>query len=165
MLLQPQLDDICARSVTEIVVSVTTDYAFVDYLVASEIEYTNANDITDWEQPIFEPQDAQVDVTRVDASRISPVGNTLNLPASLVVIGEEAYTGVSAEVIICPDGCTTIQSKAFAECPNLRTVVISATTTTIADDAFYGDTDLTIQTPAGSYAESYAGSHGFNVIH
>lgn len=159
------LDDIYAQTITDIVVEVTTCYTYVDYLVASEIEYTNANDIADWEQAQFDAQEAQVDVTRVDASFVAPTGNTLILPAALTIIEEDAYVGVGAEVIICPEGCTTIQSRAFADCLNLRTIVIPAATTSIASDAFSGDTDLTIQTPTGSYAESYANSHGYNVIH
>ena len=62
------LDDIYAQTVNDIVVEVTTSFAYVDYLVVAEIEYTNANDIADWEEPQFETQEAQVDVTRVGAS-------------------------------------------------------------------------------------------------
>lgn len=160
------LDDIYVQTIGNIVIVERSAYTYVDFLVASEIEYTNANDITDWEQPEFEDQDAQVDVTRVGASHVAPQGSTLIIPSMITVIEEEAYVGVSAEIIICPDGCTTIERLAFSGCRNLRTVVISATTTIIADDAFSGsDNDLTIQTPSGSYAESYAISHGYNVIH
>ena len=160
------LDEIYAQVIGDIVIVETSSYVYLDYLVASDIELTNANDITDWEEPQFDVQDAQVDVTRVGASRLAATGNTLVIPAAVTVITEESYVGVSAEVIICPTGCTTIESLAFSDCPNLRTVVISATTTSIANDAFSGsDSDLTIQTPSGSYAETYAISHGYNVIH
>ena len=160
------LDEIYAQVIGDIVIVETAGYTYVDYLVASDIELLNANDITDWEEPQFDVQDGQVDVTRVGASRVAATGNTLVIPAAVTVIAEEAYVGVGAEVIICPEGCTTIESLAFSGCMNLRTVVISATTTSIADNAFSGsDSDLTIQTPSGSYAETYATNHGYNVIH
>ena len=160
------LDDIYAQVIGDIVIVETSGWCYVDYLVASDIELTNANDITDWEQPVFDSQPGQVDMTRVGASYVAAEGSTVVIPAAVTVIEEEAYAGISAEVVICPDGCTTIESLAFSGCRNLRTIVISATTTTIADDAFSGsDSDLTIQTPAGSYAESYAVRHGYNVIH
>lgn len=65
------LDEIYAQTVNDIVVEVTTEYVFVDYLVASEIEFTNANDIDDWEEAEFDVQDAQVNVSRVNASIIT----------------------------------------------------------------------------------------------
>lgn len=43
------LDDIYVQTVSDIVIVEHTGYAYVDYLVASEIELTNANDIVDWE--------------------------------------------------------------------------------------------------------------------
>lgn len=160
------LDEIYVQTIGNIVIVEHTEYAFVDYLVASEIELTNANDIDDWDEPQFDDRDAQVDLTRVGASRVAAAGSTLVIPSAITVIEEEAYVGVAAEVIICPEGCTTIEALAFSGCVNLRTVVISAATTSIADNAFSGsDSNLTVQTPEGSYAESYATAHGYNVIH
>ena len=130
------LDDIYAQTITNIVVQVTTGYAYVDYLVASEIEYTNANDIDDWEEPQFETQDAQVDVTRVGASRVAASGNTIVIPDSMTVIPVAGYMNESAETIVCPSGCTAILDFAFIGCSNLRTIVIPAATTQIADNAF-----------------------------
>lgn len=159
------LDEIYAQSVTGIAIEVTSGFAYVEYLFASDIEYTNANDIAEWEKPSFDTQDAKIDVTRIAASRLAASGKTLNIPAAMQIISEEAFSGVDAEVIILPSGCTTIESRAFADCLNLRTVVIEEATTSIADDAFDGVNELTIQTPAGSYAETYAANHGINVIH
>lgn len=66
------LDDIYAQTIINIVIEVGSAYTYVDYLVASEIELTNANDIADWETPgDMEPQDAQVGVTRVGASIVT----------------------------------------------------------------------------------------------
>lgn len=159
------LDGIYTQTISNIVIVMTGEYTYIEYLIASDIELTNANDIADWEEINFDVEDAQVDFTRVGASRVVPVGNTIIIPASVTVISDEAYEGINAEVIICPDGCTTIGSRAFADCLNLRTIVIPEATVSIASDAFSGCSDLTVQTPSGSYAETYANQHGYNVIH
>lgn len=160
------LDEIYVRVIGDIVIEESAGWTYVDYLVASDIELTNANDIGDWEEPQFETVEAQVDTTRVGVCFLSATGNTLTIPDLITVISEEAYSGNNAEVVICPSACTTIESRAFADCPNLRTVVISAATTSIASNAFAGsDSDLTIQTPEGSYAETWATGKGYNVIH
>ena len=161
-------DDIYARVIGDIVIVDSAGWTYVDYLVASEIEYTNANDIGDWDN-WEEPEDeaeAKTDVSLVAGSYVPPTGVTVTIPENLTVITEESFSGIAAEVVICPGACTTIESKAFSDCPNLATVIIYATTTSIAADAFENsDSNLTIMTPAGSYAESYAISHGYNVIH
>ncbi|MGN1369755.1 MAG: phage tail protein I [Aristaeellaceae bacterium] len=160
------LDDIYAQVIGDIVIVESAQWCYVDYLVASDIELTNANDIADWTQPEFDTVVGQVDITRVGVSYVAPVGNTLVIPSAITVIEEEAYAGIDAEVVICPDDCTTIKSLAFSDCPNLRTISIGSATVSIANNAFSGsDSDLTIQTPEGSYAETYAAQHGYHVIH
>ena len=59
-----------------------------------------------------------------------------------------------------PAGTTSIGTRAFANCPNLRKVVISSANVTIADDAFAGCTDLLIVAPKNSTAHQYAIAHG-----
>ena len=66
------------------------------------------------------------------------------LPVSLTVIEEEAMAGCAFEAVRIPDGATVIGTKAFAESPNLEYVYIPASVTTIAADAFYQVTGLTI---------------------
>ena len=63
---------------------------------------------------------------------------TLALPADLQIIEKEAFAGAAFEAVIIPDGCTSIGSRAFANCPNLVYVRIPASVTSIADDAFEG---------------------------
>ena len=60
------------------------------------------------------------------------------LPGNLKVIEAEAFAGAAFEAVIIPDGCTTIGSRAFADCPNLLYVRIPASVTAIAEDAFEG---------------------------
>ena len=46
------------------------------------------------------------------------------LPTGLTTIYSEAFAGINAEVVLVPDGCVSIASKAFANCPNLRYVIV-----------------------------------------
>lgn len=66
------LDDIYVRVVGDIVIVEQAEYVYVDYLVASDDEYTGANDIGDWEDPSFDGKLAQVDVSRVEACYVAP---------------------------------------------------------------------------------------------
>ena len=52
-------------------------------------------------------------------------------------IEAEAFSGIAAEAVIIPEGCLTIGSKAFADCPNLKYAQIPANTS-YAEDAFDG---------------------------
>lgn len=64
--------------------------------------------------------------------------SVLRLPANLTVIEEEAFTGLSCQAVILPEGCTTIGSGAFASCTELLYVLIPESVTSIASDAFDG---------------------------
>ena len=52
-----------------------------------------------------------------------------------------------------------IETQAFAECTNLKKIIIPETTTIIEENAFKNCPLLTIYTPKGSYAEKFAKSH------
>ena len=52
-----------------------------------------------------------------------------------------------------------IETQAFAECTNLKKIIIPETTTVIEENAFKNCPLLTIYTPKGSYAEKFAKSH------
>ena len=111
-------------------------------------------------------RDAIGDTAKVDLCRVTSSGSTVTIPEDVTVIQPNQYSGLAAETIICPEGCTTINYNAFADCPYLRTVVIYRATTYISPQAFSGsDSDLTIQTTPGSYAESYAQRMGYAVIY
>lgn len=60
------------------------------------------------------------------------------LPSGLKTIEEEAFAGLPCQVIIIPQGCTTIGSRAFADCEELLYVQIPDSVSRIADDAFEG---------------------------
>lgn len=68
--------------------------------------------------------------------------NALILPAQLKEIEAQAFEGSSCQVVIIPDGCTKIGSRAFANCKNLLYVEIPESVTEIAEDVFDGCTNL-----------------------
>lgn len=90
--------------------------------------------------------------------------NTLYLPKSLKIVGEESFIGSNAEEIVLPAGARSIGAKAFADCAKLGKVRISANVTNIDDSAFSGSTDACIVAPAGSAAEAYAKAHGMRFV-
>lgn len=65
--------------------------------------------------------------------------HTLTLPDSLQVLEQEALSGVDAEVIVIPLSCTTIGSRAFANCPKLKYIVFSPDSETVAAEDAYED--------------------------
>ena len=65
----------------------------------------------------------------------------LILPTSIKAIGEEAFANTSCQMVTIPDGCEAIGRRAFADCDDLKYVLIPSSVTSIADDAFAGCVD------------------------
>lgn len=84
----------------------------------------------------------------------------VTLPSALKEIAAEAFMGIAAAHIRIPDGVEAIGAAAFADCPNLATITIPASVTTIADNAFNAQW-LTIFGAEGSFAQSYAAEKGY----
>ena len=93
------------------------------------------------------------------------LGGVLRLPEHLNDIRGEAFAGIDAQAVVIPDGCASIGYHAFWDCENLTNVVIPASVTSIDAEAFDPQSYLKIKTPAGSAAEAYANSRGFEVVH
>ncbi|MBR4441842.1 MAG: leucine-rich repeat domain-containing protein, partial [Clostridia bacterium] len=91
-------------------------------------------------------QGYNISVTKYLTVRITDDGvfTQLVLPAGLTAIEAEAFCGIAADSVVIPEGCTTIGSRAFADCADLIEIVIPASVTSIADDAFDGSDNLTI---------------------
>ena len=85
----------------------------------------------------------------------------LILPSNLTTVGEEAFEGAGFKYAVLPEGAESIEKRAFAGCKNLRDIYIPESTVMIAEDAFEGVSGLTIHGKEGSYAEFYAGKHGY----
>lgn len=85
----------------------------------------------------------------------------LHDPEGLTEIGDEAFEGTGAEVVIVPESCVTIGSRAFANAVKLEEIYIPSGVAEIADDAFAGiEGQITIFCQPGSYADIYAESKG-----
>lgn len=92
----------------------------------------------------------------------TPLNNPdFTLPNATQIIDEEAFSGIAAKRVKLPEGVTAIRRLAFANCPNLVGIYIPEDCTSIATNAFTGCANLTIYGQAGSYAEFFAGKHGF----
>jgi len=93
-------------------------------------------------------------------SSLGSAEGTLKLPARLVEIGAEAFSGDSSMTVAdVPYGTESISSRAFADSA-LEKIYIPRTVSYIAEDAFEG-TDALICAPEFSYAQTYAEQHGF----
>jgi len=86
----------------------------------------------DFENTAFTAQTRQLEIPALNTLR------TFRLPGNLLNIEEEAFAGLSVLAVIIPDGCTSIDSLAFANCEDLLYVRIPASVTWIAEDAFDG---------------------------
>ena len=86
------------------------------------------------------------------------------VPAALKTIEEEAFEGGAFAFVKLSEETESIQNRAFADCPNLRYIYIPEATESIHRNAFEGVSELTVLGQRGSYAEYYAGSHGFGFI-
>lgn len=85
---------------------------------------------------------------------------SFRLPASLRVVGDEAFEGTAVETAILPDGAAEIGDRAFANADGLREVYIPGSVAQIGADAFSGGGGLTVFGLAGSAADDWAAEHG-----
>ena len=82
-----------------------------------------------------------VEGTASDSQNFEYSLNELILPSSIEAIGEEAFANTSCQMVTIPDGCKSIGNRAFADCDDLKYVIIPSSVTNIADDAFEGCID------------------------
>ena len=88
----------------------------------------------------------------------------LDIPYQVTVIEEEAFSGTAATHISMGEGVTAINSRAFADSPNLEKIFIPDTCTSIASDAFEGcPSGLMIYCHEDTCAETFAREHGYYV--
>ena len=78
------------------------------------------------------------------------------LPSSLRSISSEAFTGVSVQQIVIPEGITEIGENAFSDCTGLCLIIIPETIQEIAENAFNESEDVVIYCKEYSYAWRYA---------
>ena len=92
-------------------------------------------------------------------------GTELKLPRMLMTIEAEAFAGVKAETITIPDSVDVIESRAFANCPNLKVVYFEGSPFSIANDILDGCEDFVVSVLKGSSAEKWANRKGLPVIY
>lgn len=91
----------------------------------------------------------------------SPFSPDFQIPAEITTIEDEAFERCAFTYVRLSGSLMSIGNRAFAECPNLRHIVIPESTISIADDAFADVTVLTIHGASGSYAEQFASQNGY----
>lgn len=104
-----------------------------------------------------------VNVSGVTASAlvtVTKIEGLMPLPASLTVIGQEAFTGIKAKYVVVPATVTEIGANAFDNCPGGMSVEITSSSINIDEDAF-GDTSVVIVCPDGSPAMEFAVANGY----
>jgi len=80
--------------------------------------------------------------------------NVFRVPAALTQIGEEAFSGIDAEIVYIHSGVKKVSSKAFANCRGLKRIHVASADTSVADDFVSGCAKtLIIEAPAGSDLE------------
>ena len=89
----------------------------------------------------------------------------LTIPGTVKEIGEQAfYYCENLKSVDLEDGVETIEEKAFENCEVLESVTIPASVNIIDKRAFLDCDNVTIYTPAGSYAETWALENGIPCV-
>ena len=89
----------------------------------------------------------------------------IKLPANLKTIEEKAFSGcISVSSIELPEGLERIEDGVFWGDAAMEKITIPASVTFIGEMAFCDCDNLTIYTPAGSFAEKYAKDNNINCI-
>ena len=127
-----------------------TDLAAYRWLEAGKLYYYAYMDFDDSDTKIV------CNLTKPDGLEADMV-----LPEGIREIKEEAFQSDTFTSVLIPQGTTSISQNAFADCPNLRKVIILSPNVTIDDDAFQNSTSLTIYGFKDSTAQTFAQQHGF----
>ena len=91
-------------------------------------------------------------------------GEGFALPASFISIEEEAFAGIAAARVEITENVLAIGARAFADCKNLRELVIPATVDSIDDSALAGSENVTVYGAEGSEAQRFAEANGIPFV-
>ena len=97
----------------------------------------------------------------IDSSQNEP---DFHLPSSLTNIEDEAFSGNAFSCILIPERVERIGSQAFADCKQLRQIIILNDDIIISDDAFEGLDNLVFICNEGSQGAVYATKHGYTYL-
>ena len=89
---------------------------------------------------------------------------SLIIPSNINVIELDAFRGCKLlKTVTIEEGVEVIEKGAFRDCEMLESVTIPASVTEITNP-FRGSDNVTIYTPAGSYAETWAAENGIPCV-
>lgn len=91
-------------------------------------------------------------------------GSVFRLPAGLKEIGEEAFVDNAAQVVVIPDGVTTLHSRALAQMRKLCILVLPDSLTEIPPDLLSGSKIVVIYCHPGTAAADFADSCGVKIM-
>ena len=94
-------------------------------------------------------------MTTADSLAPYSVRSGYTLPQMLMQIGEEAFAGVPAKRIEVSENVNSIGRRAFADCTNLRELVIPSGVVSIDEHALDGCENVLVYGAAGSAAELF----------
>lgn len=98
---------------------------------------------TDWRTPYFLVMNGRVEEETVSYATF------LRLPDGVKHIGSTAFEGITVEAVILPTSCECVEAYAFANCPNLKYVIVPAGSGVSIDEyAFAGSRVKLIQETA-----------------
>ena len=64
------------------------------------------------------------------------------LPNNLIIIGESAFEGTGLKEVVIPSSVLEIKNNAFANCRNLKTVILQSDKVKFDDNAFPKDVNI-----------------------
>ena len=89
------------------------------------------------------------------------LGEYLVLPQSLTLIEKEAFMNIKAKKVEISEHVVQIEERAFANCRDLRQIVIPESVLIIDDHALEGCENVTVYGKRGTEAERFAKAAGF----
>lgn len=95
---------------------------------------------------------------------VKPHPKQFTLPASVESVGANAFANIKAQVVVIPEGCKSIGSRAFADNSWLDMVRIPNSVQSIADNAFENNDDVWLAVKENSPAQTYAEQNGIKWI-
>ena len=91
-----------------------------------------------------------------DNSTKSHKNRKRNMADKVLIVDDDISICKLLEKVTIPSSVIKIESDVFSKCPELKEIFIPESVTEIDPYAFYMSENVTIYTPAGSYAESFA---------
>ena len=89
---------------------------------------------------------------------------TFVLPASILLVDNEAFSGTSVETAVFPNGFLLLGDMAFSSASELRRVYLPASLSEIGTDVFSENTNLTIHGVEKSFAQTWAEENGITFV-